>query len=635
MSQPGNSQASSDKRISQVVFADSMQTGQTMNLTAILSRQRWVILFAVALGLAVATFYWTKATIWYESTAEVLVSQRDQGISATGEANPNGEVTVEDDVLANHMVVLRSRRIIEGALKRCELSELPSILQQLKDPDDDAADYVINHLKLSRGGTGAAKDARSLKISFEHIDPEDTRTILEAIVIEYQMFLSEQMSKSTMDASSLIEESRLKLEKDLEVVQNDYIEARQKAPVLFQGDGSSNVYLEQFRRLHEELLTLDIQESGTKSRYEKALLVLSEKPSENDISIDDLGIIDSDSLKRLGVFAELQANSARSVDFQAAQPERLEEARTNYSHMLQLMSEKRRLESDFGPSHPDVRKLDDEIKLVKSFVEERARDLPSGWNDVALTPAGLLKAYIAFLKSELTSISERRNELAILKQDAETQARMLVEFELKEGVLKSRVDRTQELFDRLVEKLRDLDMATGLKGYVHELLESPRMGIQVWPSLPICGVAGLLLGLVGGLFLAVVNDQLDNRFRSSSEIDESIGVPILGRVGRIKTGDKSPIVLDNSPESESFRVLRTLLLGDVREGRLRVMTATSPLPGDGKTTILCNVAGCWRMSDAETVGWWKRIENILTPSSPSSQRVLTMGCHPHRQSFIR
>jgi capsular exopolysaccharide synthesis family protein len=103
-------------------------------------------------------------------------------------------------------------------------------------------------------------------------------------------------------------------------------------------------------------------------------------------------------------------------------------------------------------------------------------------------------------------------------------------------------------------------------------------------------VGGLMLGLVAGLFASVLIDQLDTRFRTSSEIDSAIGLPILARIGGFKTDGAFPIVADNSPEGESFRILRTLLLADIRAGNLHVISATSPLPGDGKTTILANIA---------------------------------------------
>ena len=106
---------------------------------------------------------------------------------------------------------------------------------------------------------------------------------------------------------------------------------------------------------------------------------------------------------------------------------------------------------------------------------------------------------------------------------------------------------------------------------------------------------------MAGLFLAVLNDQQDDKFRTSEEIDSAIGIPLLTRVGRFKTDGKTPIVPDNSPEGESFRILRTLLLNDVREGRLKILTATSPLPQDGKSTILANLAAAFAKLDMSVV----------------------------------
>ncbi len=566
-----------------------MQSQPSLRISDVLRRQRWVILGAMSLGLALGSLYWSKARVWFESSAKILVSQRDPNLASSANPGAQSDNMVEQDVLANHMEVVRSRRIVEGALKRHNISELPSITSQLEGTEKDSADYIIDHLKLSRGGKGTAKDARSLSISFEHTDADDARLVLEAIVVEYQLFLGEQLSRAMSEANTLVKDARDNLESELEKVQQEYITARQNAPVLFQGEDSSNVYLEQYRRLHEELLTLDIQESSSASRLEKAKAVLAKKAEGREITIADLGIIDTDSLSRLGVFAGMQSNAAKGTVFLSDQSDRQEQARL-VAALVEKQVELRRLEAELGARHPDVINLKDEIEFKKQKIEERESALAPGMADVELTPEGLLSAYIAFLENDVTAIGERRNELALLKDDAEKQARVLVEYELKEGIIKSRVDRTQTLFDGLVEQLRGLDLASGMHGYIHELLESPRKGEKVWPSLAMCGIGGIMLGLVGGLFASVMIDQLDTRFRTSSEIDSAIGLPILTRVGGFKTDGAFPIVADNSPEGESFRILRTLLLTDIRSGQLRVISATSPLPGDGKTTILANIA---------------------------------------------
>lgn len=426
--------------------------------------------------------------------------------------------------------------------------------------------------------------------------------ILEAILVEYQMFLGAQLSQAMSEAGRLVEDAQSNLEAALEDAQYEYVAARQKAPVLFQGAGSGNVFLEQYKRLHEELLTLDIQQSTVKTRLEKAKkLVDNENNNVKPIDIEALGIIDPESLQRLGIVATLQADAGRSAEFLADQPQRTEGARTEFSNLLSLMSEEQKLKADFGVGHPKVRNIQNEIALVKKFMAEKHESATAIPVETQLTPSLLMKAYIGFMENDVISADERKSEMETLLADAEKQARTLVEFELKEGIMRSRVERTQLLFDGVVEQLRDLDLAAGMRGYVHELLESPRRGEKVWPKLSLCGVGGLMMGLVVGLFLAVVNDQQDGRFRTSEEIDSAIGIPILTRIGRLMPDGKLPIVPDNSPEGESFRILRTLLLSDVREGRLKTLSATSPLPQDGKSSILANLAAAFAKLEMSVV----------------------------------
>lgn len=53
--------SSSDRRVSQVIFADAMQSQNSVRLTEVLRRQKWVILVMVSLGLALAWLYWSRA----------------------------------------------------------------------------------------------------------------------------------------------------------------------------------------------------------------------------------------------------------------------------------------------------------------------------------------------------------------------------------------------------------------------------------------------------------------------------------------------------------------------------------------------------------------------------------------------
>ena len=161
-------------------------------------------------------------------------------------------------------------KIIEGALKRENLMDLESIKPLIDvDNGEDAADYVIDRLAITKGGDGGAKDARSLRIAFSHTSPEESQKILEAILLQYQDFITGQLESVMSKASDFINEAKDQVESDLRKAEQEYLTARKAAPLLFQGVGSSNVYQDKYRRLEEELLAIEIEESSLRTRLEQ------------------------------------------------------------------------------------------------------------------------------------------------------------------------------------------------------------------------------------------------------------------------------------------------------------------------------------------------------------------------------
>ncbi|WP_146580096.1 polysaccharide biosynthesis tyrosine autokinase [Neorhodopirellula pilleata] len=568
---------------------------ETLDVLEILSRQRWLIIFLCLCGLTAGIAYALYAPVWYETNATVLINQKSAGLGG----DSTGQSIVDEDILANHIELIQSRMIVGEALEQNSLVSLPSIVEQLDEtkPQFDAVDYVIEQLSIVKGGEGSAKTARSLSVTFTHTEPDDAQIILTAVMKRYEQFIIAQVEQLMGRANEMVNEAKQEVESELLAAEQEHLQSRQNAPLFFQGEGSSNVYQERYRRLQEELLDIDIQESTVRTRLTRVEDTLKEMDDSGDAfdHLDKLALIDSESLERLGVFAGLQSNAADTAEFKAAMPAKMEEARTQITHLLQLNSEKQRLSSVFGPAHPKVQELESEITLVKQFLQDN-QDLTSptsAFGESALTPEGLLKAYVGFLQHDLAALAERRKELTFLASDAETKAKDLIEYELTDMILQKKIARQEALFDGIVQQLRELDTASGLSGYLYEFLEVPRMGVKSWPKLPLCALGGLMLGLFGGLFVAVANDVRDGRFRSSAELDEAIGLLSLGRVGKlnsVKQGVTGLIATELSPDAEAFRLGRTVLLPDIRSGKIRTIGFTSPMQGDGKSTVASNFA---------------------------------------------
>jgi len=106
-------------------------------------------------------------------------------------------------------------------------------------------------------------------------------------------------------------------------------------------------------------------------------------------------------------------------------------------------------------------------------------------------------------------------------------------------------------------------------------------------------VLGLLAGLVVGVGAALARSAWDTSVKSPDQLREVAQAPTLGVIAFDASVPKRPLTVrddPHSPLSEAFRQLRTnLQFVDVDTPR-KVILVTSALPGEGKTTTLCNLA---------------------------------------------
>ena len=111
----------------------------------------------------------------------------------------------------------------------------------------------------------------------------------------------------------------------------------------------------------------------------------------------------------------------------------------------------------------------------------------------------------------------------------------------------------------------------------------------------------LVLGLLLGLAYAVLRGTFDHRLRSKHDVEEKFKVSVVGQIpdapvlkreqgGRSQLSvDAGADVLGQAPTSEAFRKLRTNLTYMDIDNPPRVLVVSSPLPGDGKSTVSANL----------------------------------------------
>lgn len=108
------------------------------------------------------------------------------------------------------------------------------------------------------------------------------------------------------------------------------------------------------------------------------------------------------------------------------------------------------------------------------------------------------------------------------------------------------------------------------------------------------GLLGLVGGLLAGIALVFLLDQLDDRLRRKEEMESAVGAPVLGLLpralkGRSKTGVVA-LESPSSPTAEACRTLRTSLQFMSIDRPIRRLQVTSPTTAEGKTTVVTNLA---------------------------------------------
>jgi succinoglycan biosynthesis transport protein ExoP len=108
-------------------------------------------------------------------------------------------------------------------------------------------------------------------------------------------------------------------------------------------------------------------------------------------------------------------------------------------------------------------------------------------------------------------------------------------------------------------------------------------------------ILGGLLGLVLGIGLAFLTEALDKRVRTEKEIEETLGIPLLGRIPRpgraLRNANQLVMLVDpTSVHAQTFRRLRTSLEFVNFEHGAKKILLTSALPREGKSTTVANLA---------------------------------------------
>jgi capsular exopolysaccharide synthesis family protein len=176
---------------------------------------------------------------------------------------------------------------------------------------------------------------------------------------------------------------------------------------------------------------------------------------------------------------------------------------------------------------------------------------------------------------------------------------------VEQQVLQAQVDVLLARLQTLDQYLVDLDASSlGAQGgqIVHDAVP-PTAAANIHLNRDIA--LGVVAGLFLGVFAAFVAEALDRRVKSRDDIPSLMG-PMIGAIPatRSRRSDRSSIVMTKDPRSQASEAYRSLAT-NIRQAASRtgskVITVTSGLGGEGKTTTAANLAVALAQSGTSVV----------------------------------
>lgn len=236
------------------------------------------------------------------------------------------------------------------------------------------------------------------------------------------------------------------------------------------------------------------------------------------------------------------------------------------------------LSKRYGTRHPAMEAARTELAAAQASLRGQVEQVVAGIErnyQLAVANENSLRASVNANKAQIQDISRK-------------------EFKLRE--LQREVDSNRALYDTFLTRLKETAATSDLDSASARIVD--RATIPTTPIKPkkalIVVLATFLAGLVG-VGLVLLLEALNNTFKSTDEIENTLNLPVLGLLPLVDKKDRSQVANlfntdSNKSFSESIRTIRTSMVLSAIDEQHKTIVVTSSVPGEGKSTVAANLA---------------------------------------------
>lgn len=570
----------------QLQFFDEGPEGEGIDLRElwrVLLKRRWTIVVVTVIVVAAVVTSTYMETPIYRASLVLQIDREDSKVVDLQEVSPVDYGYVGLDYLQTQYELLKSRNLAQHVVERMRLADRPaqapqpSLLDQARawlviwlrradtpkaaegaadarrpDPSAESAriDGVVSGL-LAGLTVAPVTNSRLVRLYYDSPDPKLAAAILNNLAKSFIDLNLERRFEATTYARNFLQERLQQVKEKLEESERDLVDFSRR----------------------EEIIAIDQKETIIAGNLAAASAAVIDAERER---------IASES-----VYRQMQANRGEGLtqvlDSKIIQDLKQTKAKLEAEYQDNL--------TEYKPGYPAMVQLRNRINQVDSMITAEVGNIRmaiASEYQAAKAQETQLRSNLDRMKQEVLALQSRSVPLQVLRREADT---------------------NRQLYDGLLQRYKEVGVAAGVGSNNISVVDDAKVPTGPFkPNPRRNALVALVMGLMGGIGLAFLFERLDDTFRRPEELEKLLDLPMLGIVpmALLERGDDRAVALSghDDPRSafaEAYRTVRTALQFSTASGVPRLLTVTSSMPGEGKTTTALSLAIQFAQSGKQTL----------------------------------
>jgi polysaccharide biosynthesis transport protein len=521
----------------------------------------WLILLMLIVSAAVGygVNYWLlKYHPRYTAEGKVLVlgTVEDTAAGVLRETNSLDVANLPMEVRL-HTSMLKDPQLITKVLQNPnnDIHTLPWFQRfaTIKEAKQDLADQLE---------VGSSSDSRLIDISMTDSDPNSCKVIVQTVVDQYIKDEQEKNRDRQYSLNQDLEQQRITQEDKVKLIDGDISDLQADLNTAGLTGTMNKISVQDFelQELLKDLQSTTLEWQSAKQQYDAVNAQIESDPDQVPVVEEQ---VDKDP--KVMQLRQIQSN----VDMGLAQD-------TSGGTMLS--------DSPMLQSAQKNKSMIDQ-KLADAEAQARSRyktEIVEG-----------MKERVDSLKNQVQSMANQITTIKAETQQATEHMEQLILKQAERAQDQTKLDKIDDQLDQIAAYNAKHDVAGVEWASQPELPDIPS-----FPKLGLTMTASITMGLMFALGIAFLRELLDTSIRSPRDITRVGSLNLLGMVPHEdddpqSAGARLPVVIFEAPHSmmaEQLRQVRTRLQHSSSLDTSRSILVTSPSPGDGKSTIACNLA---------------------------------------------